>query len=73
MSDTKLNPNGMVYDFAEIKKGVVDLLDHKTINDVVEFNPTAENLAQWILDKFELATEVSVQESPGSIARCRKV
>ena len=43
-----LDKNGMVMDFSHIKKNVKDKLDHKVINDVVDFNPTAENLAQYI-------------------------
>jgi 6-pyruvoyltetrahydropterin/6-carboxytetrahydropterin synthase len=65
-----LNENGMIMDFSCIKKQVKDLLDHTNINDKVDFNPTAENLAQWILDMFPLATKVSVQESPGNVATC---
>ena len=43
--------SGMVVDFSDLKKtvreAVVDRLDHRSINDVME-NPTAENMAQWI-------------------------
>ena len=40
-----LNQNGMVMDFTLIKEKIQNKFDHKVINDVVDFNPTAENLA----------------------------
>lgn len=46
----ELDNNGMVCDFTHIKKMVQDKLDHKYLNDVVDFNPTAENIARWICD-----------------------
>ncbi len=47
-----LNANGMIMDFTEIKKKISDKLDHKVINDVVDFNPTAENMARFILEEL---------------------
>ncbi len=59
-----LNANGMVMDFTEIKRNIVDLLDHKVLNDVVDFNPTAENLAKFICDRLQpCCYRVDVQES----------
>lgn len=45
-----LDDNGMVADFAEIKKAVVSKYDHKYLNDIVPkgMNPTSENLARLI-------------------------
>lgn len=43
-----LNKYGMVIDFTELKKCVHDYMDHKNLNDLFEFNPTAENMAYWI-------------------------
>ena len=40
-----LDSNGMVLDFTKIKELVKDKLDHKILNDVLDFNPTAENIA----------------------------
>jgi len=73
LESDKLDENGMVMDFGHIKSKVKDILDHRIMNDVLDFNPTAENLARWILDMFPLALSVSVQESPGSVAVCYKV
>lgn len=65
-SDT-LNENGMVCDFGDIKK-FVDLLDHRHLNDVLDFNPTAENIARWIVEQIPTAYKCEVQESNGNIA-----
>lgn len=64
-----LNKNGMVVDFAYIKKTISDKLDHRCINDVLPYvNPTAENIAKWICDQIPSCYKVSVQESEGNIA-----
>jgi len=48
--------DGMVIDFREIKKAfnekIAPKLDHKDLNKVMR-NPTAENIAQWILEKLK--------------------
>ena len=65
----KLNEDGMVMDFTHIKKSVQDKFDHKVINDVVDFNPTAENLAKYICDTLApYCVRVDVQESTDNIA-----
>ena len=65
----ELDKNGMVYDFAHIKGIVNDELDHRYLNDVFDFNPTAENIARWICEQVgEKCYKVSVQESEGNIA-----
>ena len=48
--------SGMVEDFAEIDGRMEPLLaqlDHSLLNDLIE-NPTAENIAFWILDEYSL-------------------
>lgn len=68
----KLDANGMVIDFSTIKKMVVDRLDHKVLNDVLLFNPTAENLAKWIVDTIPHCYRAEVQESSGNWAAYEK-
>ena len=64
-----LDKNGMVMDFSHIKKAVKDRLDHKVINDVVDFNPTAENLAKYICDSLApQCYRVDVWESTDNMA-----
>ena len=64
----QLNSNGMVVDFTEIKRLVKDPLDHKVLNDVLPFNPTAENIARWICERVPKCYRVVIQESNGNTA-----
>lgn len=65
----KLDKNGMVMDFTHIKREIHDKFDHKVINDVVDFNPTAENLAKYICDVLApYCFRVDVQESTDNTA-----
>ena len=63
-----LDANGMVIDFTHIKREVQAKLDHKFLNDVVQFNPTAENIAKWVCEQITHCYRVSVQESEGNVA-----
>ncbi len=60
--------NGMVEDFTHIKERITGMLDHANFNDVLPFNPTAENIARWICDQISTCYRVDVQESEGNIA-----
>lgn len=64
----QLDENGMVCDFTEVKRLIHDRLDHKFLNDVVPFNPTAENIARWICEQVPNCWRVDVQESEGNVA-----
>lgn len=64
----KLNSNGMVVDFTHIKRMIHDQLDHKCLNEVLNLNPTAENIARWICDQIPSCYKVEVQESEGNTA-----
>lgn len=64
----ELNSNGMVTDFTDIKKKIQGQLDHKFLNDILPFNPTAENMARWISEQIDHCYKVTVQESEGNIA-----
>lgn len=65
----ELDCNGMVLDFTLVKQQVQDVLDHKYLNDLFEFNPTAENIARWICETLgEKCYKVGVQESEGNYA-----
>lgn len=76
-----LDSSGMIWDFAKIKK-VVNQLEHTTINYVIEGNPTAEIIAEWIHDNIQReireawlecsngpypkVSKVTIQESEGN-------
>lgn len=63
-----LTDYGMVIDFTQIKREIHDKLDHHNLNDVFDFNPTAENIAKWICDQIPSCYKVEVQESEGNVA-----
>ena len=64
----ELDRNGMIVDFADIKRLIGDELDHKVLNDVLPCNPTAENLARWCCERIKGCYRVDVQESEGNVA-----
>ena len=64
----ELNQDGMVCDFTHIKKAIHEKLDHQYLNDILPFNPTAENMARWTCEQIPTCYKVSVQESDGNIA-----
>ena len=64
-----LNAEGMIMDFKHIKEKIENRLDHKIINDEVDFNPTAENLARFICDELApFCRRVDVCESRDNTA-----
>lgn len=64
----ELDENGMVIDFTHIKQMVHDKLDHGYLNDLVDFNPTAERLCKWIAENVPTCYKVTIQESEGNVA-----
>lgn len=68
----QLDENGMVVDFAHIKE-IVNEFDHNNINTISYFaknkiNPTAENMAKYILHNIENCYRVDVEETSGNVA-----
>lgn len=68
VSRDKLNEDGMVEDFTHIKKVIQSKMDHANLNEIFDFNPTAENLGKWIVEEFDTCYKVNVQESLGNTA-----
>lgn len=64
----KLNADGMVVDFKHIKEKIHGYLDHGYLNELLSFNPTAENIARWVVEQIPECYKASVQESDGNIA-----
>lgn len=64
----QLNEDGMVVDFTHVKQLVSQKLDHQNLNLVLPFNPTAENIARWVVEQVPNCYKASVQESAGNVA-----
>jgi len=75
-----LAENGMVVDYADLDRHIlpiIDQLDHSHLNDQVDFETTAENLARWIFEKLQdvlpvHAVEVCETEDSGARYPFRK-
>lgn len=75
LKSTTLNEVGFVKDYRElqfVKEYIDNELDHRHLNDVFDFNPTAENLAKKLFEIFrpilpELYA-VEVSETPKTTA-----
>ena len=55
-------------DLKEIKSKIHNKLDHKNINEVLNFHPTAENLAKWICHEITNCYKVEVYETENNLA-----
>lgn len=79
LSSEELDPSGFVVDYGEVSKKFRLLLeewDHEHLNDVCDFNPTAENMAHYL---YVLArawwpevTAMRVSETPDTWAEFRE-
>ena len=69
LKSEELDKNGMVMDFTIIKKKIMEKMDHKYLNDVFDFNPTAENIAKWVQQELgDKCYRVEVEESKNNLA-----
>jgi 6-pyruvoyltetrahydropterin/6-carboxytetrahydropterin synthase len=64
----QLNEAGMVVDFTHVKETIQTKLDHQNLNEVLPFNPTAENIARWVCGQIPQCFKVEVRESDGNTA-----
>jgi 6-pyruvoyltetrahydropterin/6-carboxytetrahydropterin synthase len=68
----KLDHRGLGIDFKEIKKKLKEILpDHTFLNEVFDFNPSAENLARHFFSELKnhfQVQEVTVWESENAAA-----
>lgn len=63
-----LNADGMVCDFTHLKESIHGYLDHGNFNELLPFNPTAENIARWVVDTIPQCYKACIQESEGNTA-----
>lgn len=63
-----LDQNGMVIDFTYVKEKIQTYLDHGDLNELLPFNPTAENIAKWCTTQVPYCYKAVVQESENNIA-----
>ncbi|MBQ7422000.1 MAG: 6-carboxytetrahydropterin synthase [Prevotella sp.] len=69
LATEKLNEDGMVLDFKHIKEKIHGYLDHGNFNELLPFNPTAENIAEWVVRQFPECYKAIIEESRGNIAQ----
>jgi len=69
---SELDRTGLGYDFAEIKKALAAALpDHTHLNEIFDFNPSAENIARHLYGELKKAypvKSVTVWESDDASA-----
>lgn len=70
-----LNEVGFVKDYRElsiVKDYIDNILDHRHLNDIFQFNPTAENISKALYEIFKVAIPelyaVEVSETPKTTA-----
>ena len=68
LASSEVDENGMVLDYSNIKKAIHNYLDHGNLNELLPFNPTAENVARWICEQIPECYRVEVQESARNVA-----
>ena len=68
--------SGITWDFTRVRKVLRDLLpDHRLLNEVYDFSPSAENLARRLYQELQEhfpVTAVTVWESPQAAATYRE-
>jgi len=71
LQDNKLDRTGFVVDYgelAEFKHYIDSTLDHRHLNDVFDFQPSAENMARflfnWCKQRWQQTYAVSISETP---------
>jgi 6-pyruvoyltetrahydropterin/6-carboxytetrahydropterin synthase len=73
-----LDDNGFIQDYGELKpigEFIDNNWDHQFLNDLMPVNPTAENMAEYLFnrfaDQFPKMTAITVKETPKTAATFR--
>ena len=64
--------NWIITLYCRAKGKIKGTLDHQNLNDVLPFNPTAENIARWCVEQIPTCYRAEVQESEGNLAAYEK-
>ena len=68
LASKEKNAEGMVLDYKRVKEKIHGYLDHGNFNELLPFNPTAENVAEWIVNQFPECYKAIVEESHMNVA-----
>jgi 6-pyruvoyltetrahydropterin/6-carboxytetrahydropterin synthase len=75
LSSPCLDRNSMIMDFGRLKDifqaRIHSKLDHKNLNEELNFNPTAENIAKWVYESINRELVIQYNEQP--LIKCSKV
>ena len=72
--------NNMVVDFKKIKE-IVNQLDHRNLNQILDFEPTAENISKFLYEEIKKLNDnggkkwevtIVVWEADGASISCEK-
>ncbi len=69
LASKEVNEEGMVLDFKQVKAKIHGYLDHGNFNELLPFNPTAENIAAWVVEQLPMCYKAIVEESNGNTAQ----
>lgn len=79
LSSFELDSTGFVEDYGalkDIKDFIDEKVDHRHLNDVVPYQPSAEKIAYWLYTMFKsrhpMMSAVGVKETPKTIAWYRE-
>ena len=68
-----VRPDGLVMDFSVlsrvVKDSIIEVVDHKNLNEVMDISPSAENISMWIWNRLE--PEVARQDPGVRLFRIR--
>lgn len=67
-----LDHRAWLFDFGLIRdelKPIVDSLDHRCLNDLFDFNPSAELLAHWFAEQVHLCLGLKMTERQVALTR----
>jgi 6-pyruvoyltetrahydropterin/6-carboxytetrahydropterin synthase len=78
LSSERLSDDGFVLDYGDLAplgRHIDDALDHRHLNDVLDGQPSAENIARylfgWVSERWPQVSAIRVSETPRTWAEYR--